>query len=180
MRQRAEGAVGRGMAVTADDGHPRQGPALFRPDDMHDALPHVRHRIVDHPEITRVLVERLDLNPAFLVVDVGLTPRRGGHVVVGHGDGLFGRAHLAVGQAQAFERLRRRDLMHEVTVDIQQAGAVVGLLDDMVVPDFVIERTGSGHGSISRGMGDIGSGKVARRRAQAPAQSRARTEQVAP
>jgi hypothetical protein len=37
--QRAEGAMRRGVAVAADDGHARQGEALLRPDDVHDALP---------------------------------------------------------------------------------------------------------------------------------------------
>jgi hypothetical protein len=41
MRQRAEGAMRRGVAVAADDGHAGQGPALFGADDVHDALAHV-------------------------------------------------------------------------------------------------------------------------------------------
>ena len=36
--ERAEGAVGRGVAVAADDGRARQGEALLRPDDVDDAL----------------------------------------------------------------------------------------------------------------------------------------------
>jgi hypothetical protein len=36
--QRAEGAVGRGVAVAADDGHAGQGEALLRADDVDDAL----------------------------------------------------------------------------------------------------------------------------------------------
>ena len=36
--ERAEGAVGRGVAVAADDGHAGQREALLRPDDVDDAL----------------------------------------------------------------------------------------------------------------------------------------------
>ena len=37
-RQRPEGAVGRGVAVAADDGHARLGQTLLRADDVDDAL----------------------------------------------------------------------------------------------------------------------------------------------
>ena len=35
--------------------------------------------------------------------------------------------------------------MHEVTVDIEQAGAVIGLMGDVGVPDLVVECL-AGHG----------------------------------
>ena len=77
--QRAEGAVGRGVAVAADDGHAGQGPALLGADDVDDALPDVGHGVVVDPEILGVPVERLDLDAAFLVLDA----RRRGPGVVG-------------------------------------------------------------------------------------------------
>ena len=49
------------------------------------------------------------------------------HVVIDNGQGLFRMAHLAARQAQAFESLRARHLMDEMAVDIEQAGAVIGL-----------------------------------------------------
>ena len=61
--------------------------------------------------------------------------------MVDDGERLFRRAHLAARQAQAFEGLRRGDFMHEMTVDIEQAGAVLLLMHQMVVPDLVVERT---------------------------------------
>ena len=36
--------------------------------------------------------------------------------------------------------------MHQMAVDVQKAGAVFGLIDQVVVPDFVVKRA-SGHGS---------------------------------
>ena len=44
VRQRAEGAVRRGVAVAADDGHARQREALLRADDVDDALADDRSR----------------------------------------------------------------------------------------------------------------------------------------
>ena len=140
MRQRAEGAMRGGVAVAADHGHARQGPALFGADDVDDALADVGHRVVVDAEILGVLVQRLDLDAAVFGHGRGIgAVQRGRHVVVRHGDGLFRRAHLAARHAQAFERLRAGHFMHQMAVDIQKAGAVVGLVDDMVVPDLVIE-----------------------------------------
>jgi len=46
---------------------------------------------------------------------------------------------------QAFEGLRRSHLMDEMAVDIDQAGAVGGLVHQMVIPDFVVQRGRFGH-----------------------------------
>ena len=51
--------------------------------------------------------------------------------------------------AQALERLRARHLVDEVAVDVDERGAVGLLRDDVVVPDLVVERLRSGHGSDS-------------------------------
>ena len=145
MGQSAERAMGGGVAVAADHGHARQGPALLGADDMHDALAHVRHRIIVNAEILGVLVKRLNLNAAVFGHGGGIgTVKRGGHVVVRHGNGLFGRAYRAFGHAQPFKGLRAGDLMHKMAVDIKQAGAIVGLVGDMGIPDFIIKRLG-GH-----------------------------------
>ena len=44
--ERAERAVGRGVAVAAHDGHARLGEALLGADDVHDALAGVAHRVL--------------------------------------------------------------------------------------------------------------------------------------
>jgi hypothetical protein len=69
MRQRAEGAVRRGVAVAADDRHARQGEALFRSDDVDDALADIVLRIIFDAEIGGVDGQLLDLDAAFLVLD---------------------------------------------------------------------------------------------------------------
>ncbi len=59
--------------------------------------------------------------------------------MVDDGQRLFRRVHLAAGIAQAFERLRRGHLMDQMAVDIDQAGAVRLLVDQMIVPDLVVK-----------------------------------------
>ena len=51
--------------------------------------------------------------------------------------------------AQAFERLRTRHLMHEVAIDIEQGRAIILAVDDMVVPDLVVNGAGRGFGHLS-------------------------------
>ena len=77
VRQRAEGAVRRGMAVAADDGHAGQREALLGADDVDDALADVVLGIILDAEIGGVLGQRLDLDTAFLVLDA---ERRSGEV----------------------------------------------------------------------------------------------------
>ncbi len=145
MGQRAECAMGGGVAVAAHHGHARQGPALFRPDNMHDALTHIGHRVIMHAEIFGVFIQSLHLNAGFFGHLRGIVAPCGGwHVVVRHGDGFIGRVDLAARHAQAFERLRAGDLVDQMAVDIQKAGAVIGFIRDMGIPDFIIKGLG-GH-----------------------------------
>ena len=60
---------------------------------------------------------------------------------------LYIDRHLVheVTSPQAFEGLWRGHLMNEMAVDIEQAGAVVGLVHQMVVPDFVVKCGRLGH-----------------------------------
>ena len=113
---------------------------MFRANDVHDALTHVGHGVIVNAKVLGVLVQCFDLNAAFFVHAAVGAVQRGGHVVVGHGNGLLGLAHGAVGHAQTFERLRAGHFVNQVAVDIKQAGAVVGLVGDVGIPDLVIKR----------------------------------------
>ena len=64
VRERAEGAVRRGVAVAADDGHAGQGEALLRADDVDDALAAVELVEILDAEIAGVLGQRRDLRRA--------------------------------------------------------------------------------------------------------------------
>ena len=109
-------------------------------DHVHDALALVVFVEIFDAEIARVFREHRDLLGAFRI-RIGQRAVGGRHVVVDNGERLFRRAHFAPRQAQAFERLRRSHFMHEMTVDIEQAGAVILLMHQMVVPDLVVEGT---------------------------------------
>ena len=139
MRKRPEGAMRRGVAVPADDGGARQGEALFRADHMHDALALVALGEILHAEFRRVLRQCFHLNAAFLFLDA-LGAIGGRYVVIHHGERLARRADLATGHAQAFEGLGRGDLMHEMAVNIEKAGAIRLAIDHMIIKNLVVER----------------------------------------
>ena len=90
------------------------------------------------PKSRGVLGERLDLQPRFRIGDA-VAAVGGRHVVVDDGERLLRRAHLSMRHAQALEGLRARHLVHEVAVDIEEAGAVGLVVDHVVVPDLVVE-----------------------------------------
>ena len=145
--ERAERAVGRGVAVAAHQRDARQREALLGADDVDDALPLVELVVVFEIEELGVLREIGDLRRA-LRIGIGLGAIRGRHVVIDHQQRLLGRANFSAGKPQPLERLRRGDLMDEVPVDIDQAGAVGLLVDQVVFPDLVVEGTRFGHSSI--------------------------------
>ncbi len=144
MRQRAERAVGGGVAVAADDGGAGQRKALLGADDVHDALTPVEFVEILDAEFLRVLRHHPYLFGAFRI-GIGFGAVGGRDVVVDHGQRLLRRADLASGCAQAFEGLRRSHLMDQMAVDIEQAGAIVGFVNQMIVPDLVVQRGRFGH-----------------------------------
>ena len=148
--ERSERAVGRGVAVAADERGARQGEALLRPDDVHDALAAVELVVILEAEQLGVLGEIGDLRRA-LRIRIGLGAVGGRHVVVDHAERLFRRMHLAAGEPQPLESLRARYLVDQVPVYVNEAGAAGLLVDEMVFPDFIIERTRGSHERCSFG-----------------------------
>ena len=137
-RERAERAVRGGVRVAADDRHARLGDAQLGADHVHDPLAVGAERVDRHAELLAVALERLHLHARELVLDARGDRRAvGRRVVVGRRERAVGPADLAAGEPQAVERLRARDLVHEVQVDVEQAGRhLVGL------PDLVEQRLG--------------------------------------
>ena len=131
------------MAVAADDCHAGQGEALFRPDDMHNALTAVVLVVIFDAEFAGVGGELFDLRLALRVFDRQRAVGRR-HIVVDDGESLLRRADLAARHAQPLEGLRTRHFMDEMAIDIEEAGAVVLAVDDMVVPDLVVKRARRG------------------------------------
>ena len=142
--ERAERAVGGGVAVAAHERGARQGEALLRTDDVHDALAAVELVVIFEAEQLGVLREIGDLRRAFRV-RIGLGAVGGGDVVVDHQQRLLRRMDLAAGEPQSLEGLRARHLVDKVPVYVDEAGAVGLLVDQMVFPDFIVERTRRSH-----------------------------------
>src|SRR5690606_36019670 len=65
---------------------------------------------------------------------------------------LLRRAHAAAAHAQPLERLRARHLVHEVAVDVEEAGAVGLPVDDVIVKNLVVKRLGHWFGLERRGI----------------------------
>jgi len=59
--------------------------------------------------------------------------------VIGHRQSEVGPPELAPGEAQRLERLRAGDLVEQVAVDVEEAGAAGRLLDQVAVPDLLEE-----------------------------------------
>ena len=55
-------------------------------------------------------------------------------------------------RAEAAERLRRGDLVDEMEVDGEDRRGALVLVDDVVVPDLLDDRAGSGHGVTARSV----------------------------
>ena len=146
--ERAERAMGGGVAVAANQGRSRQGEALLGADDMDDALFGGRRLDIGHAELGDIGFQGRQLLGAGRVGDrqapAGrVAARSGRQVMVGDGQGEIRAAHLAAGHAQPFESLWRGHFVDEMPVDIDQAGAILATLDDMIVPDLLIQSGGT-------------------------------------
>ena len=81
MRERAKGAMRRGMAIAADDRRARQRKTLFGADHMNDALAKVVLIEIFDAELPGILGELFDLNTAFGIVDA-MRAIGGGDIVI--------------------------------------------------------------------------------------------------
>ena len=132
----AEGAVGGGVRVAADDRHARLGQAQLRAHDVDDALLGVAEGVQGHAELGAVLAQGPHLEGGDGVGDRPVDVGRGDVVVLGP-DGQLRTAHGAPGEAEALERLGARDLVDEVQVDVEQVGLPVARTDHVVIPDLL-------------------------------------------
>ena len=140
--QRAERAMGGGVAVAADDGGAGQGPALLRADDMDDALARIVHgEIFDAEILARSW-------PAF-------PPARGdsgsampwsrslvGTLWSATARVSSGRRTLRPASAQAFKGLGAGHFMDQMAVDIENGRLARLFLHQMRIPDLVVQRLG--------------------------------------
>ena len=108
-------------------------------DDVDDALPGIEFVEIFDAEGAGVLGQSLDLHAAFGFL-YSAAPVRGLYVVIDDRQGLAGRPDATPRDPQAFEGLRARHLVDEMAVDVEQARPVRLAVDDMIVPDLVVER----------------------------------------
>ena len=153
VRQRAERAMGRCVAIPANDSHARQGKALLRAHDVHDALAMVALGIIFDPERPGVLRQRFHLQCAFRIVDP-MAAIRCRHVVIDDRQRALRRPDRTMRKAQPLECLGTRHLVNKMPVDVDQAGAIVILGDQVIVPDLVVKGACFAH----LGVDPLGSG----------------------
>ena len=122
--QRAKRAVRGGMGIPAHNDHARQGETLLRSDHMHNALADIVYVENWDAGCPTVLLESFNLLGRHRIFN-RLVPVGRWHVMVGHGYRRLGAAHVPAGQLQTLKRLWRSHLVGEVTVNIQERGAVL-------------------------------------------------------
>ncbi len=145
-RERAERAVRGSVAIAADDSLPGLRDAQLRSDYVHDALLLAVHVKETHAGFAAIFLERLKLQ-ACVGVDDGQRAVGGGDGVVHHREGEIGAADFASFGTQAGEGLRGSAFVDEVAVDIDERGVAGLFVDNMGVPNFLVERFGDSHES---------------------------------
>ena len=149
-RDRTERAVGGCVTVAADDRHAGLRQTELRPDDVHDALLDVAHRVQPDAELFAVASQRFDLSARYRIGDRLVDVDRR-HVVILGGDRQIRSPDAAARKPQPVERLRAGHLVHEVQVDVDQVGfaGFAGATadgDDVVVPYLLRHGAGPGFG----------------------------------
>ena len=145
-RKRAEGAMGRGVAVAANDQQARQRQAQFRADHMHDAL-----AAVVEPEQGDVLIGGILVQLADHARDFGIGNRLAAaarrHIMIGDAERQFRLRHRGATLRQPAESVERA-FMHIVAIGPKQRLAVA--LHDLVPgPELVEQCEWRGHAAIS-------------------------------
>ena len=138
--QCAHRAMRRGMRVTANNRHTRQGRALLRADDVYDALANVVDFELGDTEGIAVFVQSLDLQARHGVGDARIALRTLGrrHVVVTHRQISIDAPHGTVVNRQAFKCLRAGHLVQKLAINVNQRHAVLLLTNHVHVPKFVV------------------------------------------
>ena len=109
--ERAEGAVGRGVAVAADDGRARLGQALLGPDDVDDALAHVSMPKNSTPNSAQWASSARPGARSSLGDALAAVGRR--DVVIGDGERRVGPGAPPARHRAALEGLRAGHLVHQ-------------------------------------------------------------------
>ena len=129
-----------GVAVAADDCHPRLGQPQFRPNHVYDSLLRRVHIEKPHAKFLAVDLEGRNLLRRDKIGNRSAA-RLGGNIVVNGGHGPQGLPHFSPRDSQTIEGLRRRDFMHQMQIDVKKRRSTLGCRHHMSVPDF-LEKCG--------------------------------------
>ena len=135
-RQRAKRTVGGGVRIAAYHRHAGQRQPRFGTDDVNDALTDIAQLEFGDAVFRAIGIKRFHLQTRHRIGDA-LRTIGGRHVMVGHGNRRIDATRRAVGQLQAFERLRAGDFMHQMAIDIEQRSPVIFDVYHMSVPQFL-------------------------------------------
>src|SRR6266404_327006 len=144
--ERAKRAMRGSVAVAANDGLPGLRDAQLRADDVHDALLLAVQVKEAHAGFAAIFLERLELQ-ARVGIDDGQRAVGGGDGVVHHRECKIGAADFASLGAQAREGLRGSAFVDEVAVNIDERGLAGLFVDNVGVPNFLVESFGDSHES---------------------------------
>src|SRR5260370_28748541 len=138
-RQRAERAVSGRVAVAANKGLPGLRDTQLRSNDVYDALILAVHVKEADAGFAAVFLQSFKLELG-IVIEYGQRAVGGGNGMVHHRESEIGAANFAAFRAETGEGLGRGALMDEGAVNIDDHGLAGWLVNDMGVPDFLIER----------------------------------------
>src|SRR5580704_13848395 len=133
-----------GVAVAADDCHPRLGQPQFRPDHVYDSL--LRRVHIEKPYAKFLAV---DLQGCNLLCRNKIRNRRaarlGGNIVVNGGHSPQGLPQFSPRNSQTIKSLRRRDFMDQMKIDVNNGRSSAGFRHQMGVPYLLEECFPSRH-----------------------------------
>ncbi len=143
MSQARKSTVGRGVRISAHNRHARQRRALLRSNDVNDAL-----AMVVHLELHDGVLVAIGVQGVYLELGDGIGDSAaaigGGHIVIRNRQVGIDTPGFAIRSLESFEGLRRRHLVEQVAVNVEDRGAVVVPAHLVTVPEFVVKRL-AGH-----------------------------------
>jgi hypothetical protein len=136
--ERAEPAMGAGVAIAADDQAAGEAEAELGADDMDDALPRLVE--VEQPDVAgrRLGPQRRQQIPPGL--DRAGPPGRGRNRMIGRGEGQFGIVDRNIAAFEVEQAAGAAEVMQQMAIHMQQIGIIADASDDMLVPDFGQQR----------------------------------------
>mmetsp|Transcript_64449 Transcript_64449/g.153821 ORF Transcript_64449/g.153821 Transcript_64449/m.153821 type:complete len:204 (-) Transcript_64449:96-707(-) len=141
---RTKGSMRGGVTVATHHGGSWKCKALLWPDNVDNALSLVVHAEVCEAEVLHILLEGLALVAGVRLLDEGSdifeslsTACR--HIVVNRCQRAIWSPHSALCVGQRFKRLGGSDFVHQVPVNVNQAGAILGPVNDVILEDLLVD-----------------------------------------